>query len=200
MTIQSAKFLKSYQTIEKMTPSSVPEFSFIGRSNVGKSSLINKLANRKDLAKTSSKPGKTQLINQFEINEQWYLIDLPGYGFAKVHSRKKAKFSSMILDYLANRKNLYSAFVLIDCRIPPQQIDLEFIEWCGVHQVPFQIIFTKSDKLKKTQLAENIGLFEAALYKQGWEELPKRFVTSSKSGAGSDEVLEFIQEIIHSSQ
>ncbi len=196
MTIKSAKFIKSYATIEKMVTSDKPEFAFIGRSNVGKSSLINMLANQKSLAKTSSKPGKTQLINEFDINNVWTLIDLPGYGFAKVNDRKKARFSSMIMDYLENRKNLYSAFVLVDARLKPQRIDLEFVEWCGIKEVPFQIIFTKTDKIKKTQLAENVGLFEAAMYKQGWEELPNRFITSSKNGAGKDEVLNFIESLV----
>lgn len=195
MTIKTAKFIKSYPSLEKMPKSELPEFAFIGRSNVGKSSLINMLANKKNLAKTSSTPGKTQLINHFLIDDTWNLIDLPGYGFAKVHSRKKSKFSEMILEYLENRKNLYSAFVLIDCRLKPQNIDLEFIEWCGVKQVPFQIIFTKSDKMKKTALAENIGLFEAALYQQGWEELPKRFVSSSKDRNGKDDITDFITSL-----
>ncbi|MCO4818394.1 MAG: YihA family ribosome biogenesis GTP-binding protein [Bacteroidetes bacterium] len=198
MTIKSAKFIKSYATIEKMETSDKPEFAFIGRSNVGKSSLINMLANQKSLAKTSSKPGKTQLINEFNINNVWTLIDLPGYGFAKVNDRKKARFSAMIMDYLENRKNLYSAFVLVDARLKPQRIDLEFVEWCGVKQVPFQIIFTKTDKIKKTQLAENVGLFEAAMYKQGWEDLPNRFITSSKNGAGKDEILDFIEGLVKS--
>jgi GTP-binding protein len=198
MTIKSAKFITSYPTIEKMDTSDVPEFAFIGRSNVGKSSLINMLTNQKNLAKTSSKPGKTQLINHFSINNVWNLIDLPGYGFAKVHDRKKARFGSMILDYLENRKNLFTAFILVDSRLTPQRIDLEFVEWCGVKQVPFQIIFTKTDKIKKTKLAENVGLFEAALYKQGWEELPRRFITSSKDGKGKDEVLGFIEGLVNS--
>jgi GTP-binding protein len=196
MAIKSAKFIKSYATIEKMAKSDVPEFAFIGRSNVGKSSLINMITNKGNLAKTSSKPGKTQLINHFSIDDRWNLIDLPGYGFAKVHARKKARFSTMILEYLENRRNLYSAFVLIDCRIPPQHIDLEFIEWCGVKQVPFQIVFTKSDKMKKTALAENIGLFEAALYQQGWEELPQRFITSSKNRDGKNDLLDFIESLL----
>lgn len=196
MTIKSAKFIKSYVTIDKMEKSDIPEFAFIGRSNVGKSSLINMLTNQNNLAKTSSKPGKTQLINQFSIDNVWNLIDLPGYGFAKVHARKKSMFSGMILDYLENRKNLYTAFVLIDARLPPQRIDLEFIEWCGIKQVPFQIVFTKSDKVKKTALSENVGLFEAALYNQGWEELPKRFITSSKDRNGKDELLVFINGLL----
>ncbi len=196
MAIKSAKFIKSYATIEKMAKSDIPEFAFIGRSNVGKSSLINMITNKGNLAKTSSKPGKTQLINQFSIDDKWNLIDLPGYGFAKVHARKKAKFSTMILEYLENRRNLYSAFILIDSRIPPQRIDLEFIEWCGIKQVPFQIVFTKSDKMKKTALAENIGLLEAALYQQGWEELPQRFVTSSKSRDGKDDLVGFIESLL----
>lgn len=196
MTIKSAKFIKSYATIEKMETTDVPEFAFIGRSNVGKSSLINMLTNQKNLAKTSSKPGKTQLINHFNINNVWNLIDLPGYGFAKVHDRKKARFSAMILDYLENRKNLYSAFILVDSRLKPQKIDLEFVEWCGIKQVPFQIIFTKTDKVKKTQLAENVGLFEAAMYQQGWEELPQRFITSSKDANGKEDVLAFIESLL----
>ena len=200
MTIKSAKFIKSYATIEKMETTDVPEFAFIGRSNVGKSSLINMLTNQKNLAKTSSKPGKTQLINHFNINNVWNLIDLPGYGFAKVHDRKKARFSAMILDYLENRKNLYSAFILVDSRLKPQKIDLEFVEWCGIKQVPFQIIFTKTDKVKKTQLAENVGLFEAAMYQQGWEELPQRFITSSKDANGKDDVLAFIESLVQTTK
>ncbi|MBO6517267.1 MAG: YihA family ribosome biogenesis GTP-binding protein [Bacteroidia bacterium] len=196
MAIKSAKFIKSYATIEKMAETQTPEFAFIGRSNVGKSSLINMLTNKSNLAKTSSKPGKTQLINHFEINNVWNLIDLPGYGFAKVHARKKARFSTMILDYLENRRNLYSAFILIDSRLSPQRIDLEFVEWCGIKEVPFQLVFTKSDKMKKTALAENIGLFEAALYKQGWESLPNRFITSSKNRDGKDELVDFIESLI----
>lgn len=172
-----------------------PEFAFIGRSNVGKSSLINMLTRNKNLAKTSSKPGKTQLINHFSINNQWGLIDLPGYGFAKVHARKKSRFSDMILGYLKERRNMYCAFVLIDSRIPPQSIDLEFIEWCGLNDMPFQIIFTKADKLKKSQLAKNTATFDAALYKQGWEELPNRFISSSKDAAGRDEILNFIEAL-----
>ena len=154
------------------------------------------LTNQKNLAKTSSKPGKTQLINHFNINNVWNLIDLPGYGFAKVHDRKKARFSAMILDYLENRKNLFTAFILVDSRLKPQKIDLEFVEWCGIKQVPFQIIFTKTDKIKKTQLAENVGLFEAAMYQQGWEELPHRFITSSKDANGKDDVLDFIESLV----
>lgn len=195
MTVKSAKFIKSYQTIEKMVKSDVPEFAFIGRSNVGKSSLINMLTNQSKLAKTSSKPGKTQLINHFLIDDSWNLIDLPGYGFAKVHAKKKARFSQMILEYLEKRRNLYSAFILIDSRLKPQSIDLEFVEWCGVKQVPFQIVFTKSDKMKKTALAENVELFKAAMYKQGWEELPDFFITSSKNRKGQEDLLSFIQSL-----
>ncbi len=200
MTIKSAKFITSYPTISKMAESETPEFAFIGRSNVGKSSLINMLTNNKNLAKTSSKPGKTQLINHFEVDNVWNLIDLPGYGFAKVHARKKSNFSAMILEYLEQRKNLFTAFVLVDSRLTPQRIDLEFVEWCGIKQIPFQLIFTKSDKIKKTALAENIGLFEAAMYQQGWEELPHRFVSSSKDGKGKDEIIEFINELVKSSK
>ena len=196
MAINTAKFMQSYVTIEKMAKTEIPEFAFIGRSNVGKSSLINMIVNQHNLAKTSSKPGKTQLINRFLIDNKWNLIDLPGYGFAKVSAKKKSKFSNMILEYLSNRKNLFTAFVLIDARLTPQKIDLEFIEWCGVKQVPFQLVFTKSDKVKKTPLAENIALFEAALYKQGWEELPKRFVTSSKDKNGKEDLVNFINELI----
>ncbi|MCB9261594.1 MAG: YihA family ribosome biogenesis GTP-binding protein [Flavobacteriales bacterium] len=196
MTIKSAKFIKSSATLEQMKETDTPEFAFIGRSNVGKSSLINMLANQKHLAKTSSKPGKTQLINQFLIDENWLLVDLPGYGFAEVSSKKKAKFSDMIMNYLCERKNLFSAFILIDCRLEPQNIDLEFVEWCGVKQIPFQIIFTKADKMKPTALANNIELFKAAMYKQGWEELPEFFVSSSQSHAGKEEILKFITQLI----
>lgn len=173
-----------------------PEFAFIGRSNVGKSSLINMLCNRKNLAKTSQKPGKTQLVNAFHINNTWRLIDLPGYGFAKVSQKKKGKFSDMILEYLSERKNLYCSFVLIDSRIPPQKIDLEFLDWCVVKEVPVAIVFTKSDKMNKTKLAFNTETFKAALFQRGWEELPPCFITSSAKHKGKDEVLDFINSIL----
>ncbi|MFT4521337.1 MAG: GTP-binding protein [Bacteroidia bacterium] len=195
MTVKTAKFIRSYSSIEQMDNNPVPEFAFIGRSNVGKSSLINALANHKGLAKISSKPGKTKLINQFLIDNVWHLIDLPGYGFAQVSKRDRDVFDEMITQYLLNRKELMTAFVLIDTRIEPQPIDLEFVEWCGVNGVPFQLVFTKADKVKSTALAENTELFKAALYKQGWEVLPNSFITSSMKKTGIDEVLTFISKL-----
>lgn len=173
-----------------------PEFAFIGRSNVGKSSLINMLCNRKSLAKTSSIPGKTQLINRFLINDHWCIIDLPGYGFAQVSTRKKAKFGEMISEYLSARRNLIQVFVLIDSRIPPQVIDLEFIQWCGEEQVPFAVVFTKTDKLSPPKLSLALEHFKAALYQNGWEVLPEMFVTSSAKHSGRDELLNHIEGLL----
>lgn len=196
MKIKSAKFIRSYATAESMPDSKEPEFAFIGRSNVGKSSLINYLADRKNLALTSSKPGKTQLINTFMINGDWKLVDLPGYGFAKVSQKRRDKFSDLILSYLKDRKQLYCAFILIDSRLEPQAIDVEFVEWCGVNEVPFSIVFTKSDKLKKNELMHNTELFKAALHKSGWEELPEMFITSATKNTGGKEVLKYIGKLV----
>lgn len=170
-----------------------PEFAFIGRSNVGKSSLINMLTNQKKLAKTSARPGKTQLINHFLINGGWYLVDLPGYGYAKVSKAHKETFQTYIIDYVLRRENLYCLFVLIDSRHEPQKIDMEFINWLGEKEIPFALIFTKCDKLGKNTLAQNVSHYKEELLKY-WEELPPVFLSSSLVGAGRDEILSFIEQ------
>lgn len=172
----------------------LPEYAFIGRSNVGKSSLINMLCNNKGLAKTSSTPGKTQLINHFLINENWYLCDLPGYGYAKVSKMDREKWGKMIQRYIRNRENLMNTFVLIDSRIKPQQIDIDFLLDLGEHGIPFSIIFTKADKLKQRDLDRNVNAFKKELLNY-WEELPPSFVTSSEKKQGRDNVLNYVAEI-----
>lgn len=169
-----------------------PEYAFIGRSNVGKSSLINSLMQRKKLAKTSSTPGKTQLINHFSVNQEWYLVDLPGYGFAKVPKAQKQRFERMISDYILGRKNLVNVFVLVDARHTPQQIDLEFMEWLGISQIPFSIVFTKLDKLKNSQVESKIDAYNNKML-ESWEELPQQFLTSAEKGLGRDELLTYIE-------
>jgi GTP-binding protein len=195
MEIKSAKFAVSNQDYKKCPAPNLPEFAFIGRSNVGKSSLINCLCKQKKLAKTSSQPGKTQLINHFNIDDIWYLVDLPGYGYARVSKKSRSAFGKMITDYIFNRTNLLCVFVLIDSRIPPQKIDIEFINELGENQIPFSIIFTKADKLTNNEVAKNTAAFKKAL-KQYWEELPPTFITSSETGQGREEVLNYISEII----
>ena len=195
MEIKSATFAVSNQDYKKCPAPTLPEFAFIGRSNVGKSSLINSLCKQKKLAKTSSQPGKTQLINHFNINDIWYLVDLPGYGYARVSKKSRSIFGKMITDYIFNRTNLMLVFVLIDSRIPPQKIDIEFINELGVNQIPFALIFTKADKLTHNEVAKNTAAFKKAL-KQYWEELPPTFITSSETGQGREEVLNYINEII----
>lgn len=197
MEISSATFLKSSANISQCPEADLPEYAFIGRSNVGKSSLINMLAGRLSLAKISQTPGKTQLINHFMINEgknPWLLADLPGYGYAKVSKKDREVFSLMIRTYLKNRENLMCAFVLIDSRLPAQKIDLEFMEWMGENGIPFVMVFTKVDKLNKTQTAENFAAFENEMLKT-WEFLPQSFKTSSSHGEGKEELLKFISEI-----
>ncbi len=196
MKIKSATFVTSFPHLGAMPDSVSPEFAFIGRSNVGKSSLINMLTGRKNLAKTSSKPGKTRLINSFLINDYWTLIDLPGYGFAKVSKKKRRGFGDMITEYLEQRKQLMCAFVLIDIRIPPQAIDLEFLDWCAVKQIPMAIIFTKCDKMKMTKLHLQRETFKAALYERGWEEMPMTFESSSVKFDGRDEILKFVRKLL----
>lgn len=196
MKIKSATFNRSYASPDKMPKSGEAEFAFIGRSNVGKSSLINYLTGVKNLALTSSKPGKTRLINVFRINNEWNLVDLPGYGYAKVSLRSREKFSDLIQQYLKDRKQLHCAFVLIDSRLEPQAIDIEFIEWCGVSEVPICIVFTKADKLKKNELVHHTELFKAALHKTGWEDLPSIFITSATKKTGGKEILRYIGEIL----
>lgn len=193
MDIKSAKFVISSTEVEKCPAPAKPEYAFIGRSNVGKSSLINMLVDRKDLAKTSGKPGKTQLINHFVINESWYLVDLPGYGFAKVSKEKRDVFQSYISEYILQRKNLMCLFVLLDSRLEPQKIDLEFMDWCGENEIPFIMVFTKIDKLSKKQFADNIAHYKEEMGKH-WDELPECFYTSSEKKVGREELLNFVSK------
>jgi len=194
MVIKSAEFVISNSRVEKCPTTGLPEYAFIGRSNVGKSSLINMLTARKGLAMTSQKPGKTQLINHFIINDAWYLVDLPGYGYARLGKDSRDSLRRMIEDYVLERKELVLLFVLIDCRHEPQKIDLEFIQWLGEEGVPFSLVFTKADKLSKGRLASNIEAYTAKLHEE-WEELPPIFVTSSEERVGRDELLGYIEEI-----
>jgi len=194
MQIKSAKFLISSTTHEKCPKAEIPEYAFTGRSNVGKSSLINMITGEKKLAKTSSTPGKTQLINHFIINESWYLADLPGYGYAKTSKETRSGWGKMISEYLLKRKNLLNTFVLIDSRLEPQHIDLDFLEWMGTNEIPFIIVFTKTDKLSKNELARNIEQYNKVL-KETWDELPTMIISSAVTKKGKDEILEFIEEI-----
>lgn len=187
MIIQSARFIKSSSKISQCPEPDKPEFAFIGRSNVGKSSLINMLVNKRDLAKTSSKPGKTQLINHFLINEAWYLVDLPGYGFASVSQQTRAEWTKMIENYLLKRENLACVFVLIDSRHKPQSADLDFITWLGENQVPLSLVFTKSDKLSKNQLKQSLTEYSKEL-KNRWDDLPLITITSAESKIGREEL------------
>lgn len=194
MVIKSAEFVISNSQVSKCPTTGLPEYAFIGRSNVGKSSLINMLTGRKGLAMTSQKPGKTQLINHFIINDAWYLVDLPGYGYARLSKDGREKLKKMIEDYTLERKELVCLFVLIDARHEPQKIDLEFIEWLGEEGVPFALVFTKADKLSKGKLAANLDAYKARLQQQ-WEELPPLFVTSSEERLGREELLGYIDEV-----
>ena len=194
MHIKTATFVVSNQDVSKCPENNLAEYAFIGRSNVGKSSLINMLTNKKKLAKTSGRPGKTQLINHFLINEQWYLVDLPGYGYARVSKSSKKTFQKFITAYFRKRKQLVSAFVLVDIRHEPQQIDLNFMQWLGEHQIPFSIIFTKSDKLKPKAIERNVVHYQSILNKS-WEALPKHFITSSASYEGKEQLLNYIDSI-----
>jgi GTP-binding protein len=194
MEITSAKFVKSSANNEQLPPINLPEYGFVGRSNVGKSSFINCLCERKNLAKTSTTPGKTQLINHFIINDNWYLVDLPGYGYAKVSKKKRAGFADLITNYITKRENLMNLFVLVDSRIKPQAIDLEFIEYLGVKGIPFTILLTKTDKPTQKEFSHNYRAFKKAL-SQVWEELPPIIQTSAVSGRGRKEVLTMIEEI-----
>lgn len=194
MHINSANFVISNTEVKKCPTYGLPEYAFIGRSNVGKSSLINMLTNRKGLAMTSAKPGKTMLINHFLINEEWYIVDLPGYGYAKRNQKGQQQIKTIIEDYILERTAMTNLFVLIDCRLSPQQIDLEFIEWLGENNIPFSIVFTKGDKLTKNKLDSNVEAFLNELKKQ-WEELPPYFITSSEKRMGRDEMLNYIEQI-----
>ena len=194
MIIKSAEFVISNTDVKKCPASTLPEYAFIGRSNVGTSSLINMLTQRKGLAMTSQKPGKTQLINHFLINNEWHLVDLPGYGFARVGQSNRERLKSIIEDYILEREQLTNLFILLDCRHEPQKIDLEFIEWAGENGVPFALVFTKADKLSKGKLASNIEAYKQTLL-ESWEELPPIFITSSEAKEGRDELLNYIEDI-----
>ena len=193
MEIKNAEFICSNTEWKKCPKPDKPEYAFIGRSNVGKSSLINSITNQKYLAKTSGKPGKTQLINHFLINSSYYFADLPGYGYAKVSKKDRAKFKDFSMKYLQLRTNLMCLFLLIDSRHTPQQIDIDFMEYCSVKEIPFVICFTKVDKLKSKELKENIDTYENKLL-ENWEETPMHFITSSVDKTGNEELLSFIQE------
>ena len=191
MDIKKAIFKQSASSLFTCPKPTLQEYAFIGRSNVGKSSLINMLCNNNKLAKISATPGKTQLINHFTINDAWYLVDLPGYGFAKTSKSARSKFETIIYDYCKKRETLVCLFVLIDSRLPLQKIDLEFMQWCGETEIPFCIIYTKADKNSKTELAKNIKNIEKELLKT-WEELPNKFISSAEKKTGREEILDFI--------
>ena len=193
MEVKNAFFVVSNSDYRKCPDTGKPEYAFIGRSNVGKSSLINMLTRNKGLAKTSVRPGKTQLINHFLINNEWYLVDLPGYGYARTSKTSRAAWQKMITEYLTGREQLVNTFVLIDSRIPPQKIDLEFISFLGRNGVPLAVVFTKVDKQNQSETARNVNTFKQALLEE-WEELPTMFLTSSVSGTGRDKVLGFIEQ------
>ncbi|MDR3261740.1 MAG: ribosome biogenesis GTP-binding protein YihA/YsxC [Tannerella sp.] len=194
MEIKKAEFVVSNTDVEKCPGGNLPEYAFTGRSNVGKSSLINMLTERKQLAKTSQKPGKTQLINHFIINDNWYLVDLPGYGYAQRGKAGRENIRRIIEDYIIEREELTNLFVLLDCRHEPQKIDLEFMEWLGENEVPFSIIFTKTDKISKGRLQENIRVYSEKML-ETWEELPPILTSSSEKREGKDEILDFIEAI-----
>jgi GTP-binding protein len=195
MKINTAEFVISNSDVSKCPLERLPEYAFIGRSNVGKSSLINMLTNHKSLAKTSGRPGKTQLINHFKINNNWFLVDLPGYGYARVSKKTKEVFQQFITDYFEKREQLVCAFVLIDIRHEAQEIDLEFITYLGEIELPFCIIFTKADKISKGKVEQHIAAYRKALLKNNWEEMPQHFVTSATEGTGKDKVLEYIDAV-----
>lgn len=194
MKIKTAEFVISNTDYKICPVPQMPEYAFIGRSNVGKSSLINALVNQKNLAKISGRPGKTQLINHFIINKEWYLVDLPGFGFAKISKSKRAKFHDMISDYLMNRNNLMCLFVLIDSRHKPQSIDQEFMQWLAEKEIPFVMVFTKTDKLGKIALTKNIGAYKVEMLKS-WEKLPEIFITSAEKKTGTKEITTFIENL-----
>lgn len=195
MKIKTAKFVISNTDVAKCPKEQIAEYAFIGRSNVGKSSLINMLTNHSKLAKTSGRPGKTQLINHFKINNDWFLVDLPGYGYARVSKSVKKTFQSFIKKYFMQREQLICSFVLIDSRLEPQKIDLEFMEFLGENGIPFCILFTKADKLKLNELNNNISNYKRKMTSTIWDEMPKYFVTSATNSTGKKEVLSYIDEI-----
>ena len=194
MEISNAEFIVSNTDVKKCPPGHLPEYAFIGRSNVGKSSLINMLTGRKGLAMTSATPGKTMLINHFLINDSWYIVDLPGYGYARRGMKGQEQIRTIIEDYILEREQMTNLFLLIDSRLEPQKIDMEFMEWLGENGIPFSIIFTKADKLKGGRLKMNINAYIRELRKQ-WEELPPYFVSSSKDRMGRTEILDYIESI-----
>lgn len=192
--VKTAIFLKSSTNIAECPTDGINEYAFIGRSNVGKSSLINMITGNSGLAKVSQTPGKTQHINHFFINERWYLVDLPGYGYAKTSKASRAIFQEMIYSYIQNRETLINLFVLVDSRLEPQKVDLEFISWLGENQIPFTIIFTKADKISKSALDRSVAAYKAELAKE-WDELPKMMATSSETRYGKEEVLDYIEDL-----
>lgn len=194
MNFAHSEFVVSNTKVESCPKTKMPEYAFIGRSNVGKSSLINMLCNKKKLAKTSSRPGKTQLINHFLINKKWYLVDLPGYGYARASKTQKKTFQKFVVDYFTKRKELVSAFLLIDIRHEPQPIDLDFLRWLGENFIPFSIVFTKADKIKEKEVETKINKYLEVL-KADWESLPHHFVTSSEKRLGREPLLNYIQQI-----
>lgn len=195
MKINTAEFIISNSEASKCPKDFLPEYAFIGRSNVGKSSLINMLTNHKKLAKTSAKPGKTQLINHFLINKNWFLVDLPGYGYAKVSKKTKSVFQQFITDYFETREQLVCAFVLIDVRHEAQAIDIEFMAYMGENEIPFGIIFTKADKISKSKIDSNIAAYKKQMMANNWAEMPPYFVTSSLESTGKEALLEYIDEL-----
>jgi GTP-binding protein len=194
MRIKEAIFLKSITKLKDCPKTEAYDFAFIGRSNVGKSSLINMLVNKKQLAKTSGKPGKTRTINFFLINDQWHIVDLPGYGWASVSKEKKLEWVEFVRDYLLNRHKLYCLFILIDIRHDPQKIDLEFIQWAGMKRIPFSLVFTKSDKISKNKVGAAVDSYKQRLLKD-WETLPEIFITSVPGRTGKNEILDYIKKI-----
>jgi len=195
MKINTAQFITSNTDYQLCPDEDRPEFAFIGRSNVGKSSLINMLVNNKNLAKTSGRPGKTQLINHFLINNHWHLVDLPGYGYAKTSKVNREKWEKFIAEYLTKRRQLTNVFVLLDCRLEPQKIDLEFMNWCGEKEIPFAMVFTKIDKLSSSALSKNLAKYKKEMLKY-WEALPPVFTTSSESSFGKEKLLHYIEHIL----
>jgi GTP-binding protein len=195
MKITTAEFIISNSEVAKCPSEPLPEYAFIGRSNVGKSSLINMLTNHKNLAKTSGRPGKTQLINHFKINNNWFLVDLPGYGYAKVSKKTKAVFQQFITDYFENRTQLVCAFVLIDIRLEAQKIDLEFMEFMGESEIPFCIVFTKADKISRVKIDMHVTAYKKQMLANNWAEMPQHFITSSTEGTGKEMLLSYIEEI-----
>jgi GTP-binding protein len=195
MKINTADFVISNTDVSKCPKEQLPEYAFIGRSNVGKSSLINMITNNSKLAKTSGKPGKTQLINHFKINNNWFLVDLPGYGYAQVSKSKRQTFQTFIKDYFLQREQLICSFVLVDSRHEPQKVDLEFMQFLGENSIPFCIVFTKSDKLKLSQLNRNIKVYTKKMTQTIWEEMPPHFITSATDKSGKEELLQFIDDL-----